>query len=463
MIECPYCTYNSALNFNSGRMIIMAKVIPFKGIRYNTDKFKDLDMVTAPPYDVVTAEEQQELYNKDEYNVIRLDYGMDFESDDDENNKYTRSAAYLDKWLEEQVLVYEDEPAFYIYEQVFQLGDEESPTHSLKGIISLVQLEEFSKKVILPNEETLKSAKRDRMGLMRETEASMSQIYSLYMDSDQAIADIISECSDRTPDVSFTTKENVIQNIWIIKDPATQNVISKKFETTQLFIADGHHRYETALAYRAERHEEDGTEVGTQPYDYTMMMLVSMDDSGLFVFPTHRMLKNINGFSEQMTVSMMTDDFNVSKIYFTEGSYAEIIMTKLRNTVDEKRFAFYTGENYYYLLRLKDVHVMDDLIIDKSDAYKHLDVTVLHKLILEKYFDINDLSQADREKLVFTRRSSEAVEKVRSGEFQCAFLMNGTRVSDIKDISLANDKMPQKSTYFWPKLVTGIVMYKFED
>ncbi len=440
----------------------MAKVVPFRGLRYNTDKFKDLDMVTAPPYDIISPEDQQELYNKDEYNVIRLDYGMDFESDDDENNKYTRSAAYLEKWIEEQVLVFEDQPAFYIYEQIFRLGDDESPTHSLKGIISLVQLEDFSKKVILPHEETTNQVKRDRMELIERTTTNMSQIYSLYMDPDQAIADIISECSDAAPDLSFTTKENVIQNIWIIKDPAILNVISKKFESKQLFIADGHHRYETALSYRKERRLKDGSEPGSKAYDYTMMMLVSMDDSGLFLFPTHRMVRNIKNFSESMTISMLTDDFIASKIYFTEGDYAEIIMTKLRNSIDEKCFAFYTGDNYYYLLKLKDVHIMDDLVTEKSDAYKYLDVTILHRLILEKYFDIDDTDVANQENLVYIKDASEAVERVKNGDFQCSFLINATKISEIKDISLANEKMPPKSTYFWPKLLTGIVINKFE-
>ena len=440
----------------------MAKVIPFKGLRYNLEKFKDLDAVTAPPYDIITPEEQQELYNKDEYNVIRLDYGMDFDSDDTDNNKYTRSAAYLNKWIEEQILVYEDEPAFYIYEQVFRLGDDESPSHSLKGIISLVQLEEFSKKIIMPHSETTNQPKRDRMELMQRTGTNMSQIYSLYMDPDHAIADIISECSDGKPDITFTTKEKVIQNLWIIKDPATVNVISKKFENKQLFIADGHHRYETALNYRRERHLEDGTEVGTQSYDYTMMVLTSMDDSGLFMFPTHRMVKDVNNFSEQMIISMLTDDFNAAKIHFTEGDYAEIIMTKLINTVDEKRLAFYTGQDYYYTLDVKDVHVMDDLIEGRSDAYKHLDVTILNRLILAKYFDIDDTRQADRDCLKSTKDAKEAVERVKSGEYQCAFLLNATKISEVKDISLANDKMPQKATYFWPKIITGTVIYKFD-
>lgn len=445
------------------RMIFsMAKLAPFKGLRYNTEKFKDLDSVTAPPYDIISADEQQELYNKDEYNVIRLDYGMEFESDGDENNKYTRSAAYLKKWIEEEVLKYEDEEAFYIYEQIFKLDMDESPTHSLKGIISLVQLEEFSKKVIIPHEETLKKAKRDRLGLMEATSANMSQIYSLYMDPDQAIADIISECSDTAPDISFTTKENVIQNVWIIKDKDIIELLSKKFENKQLFIADGHHRYETALHYRNLRHEKDGTEVGTQPYDYTMMMLVSMDDSGLFVFPTHRLVKNVENYSEQLMIGMLTEDFNASKIYFTDGNFADIITSKLRDTIDEKSFAYYTGNNYYYLLKLKDVLVMDDMIDGKSDTYKHLDVSVLHKLILEKYFGIGEESLKNQENIVYTKDAEEALKRVDNKEMQCAFLINPTKVSEIKDISLANEKMPQKSTYFWPKLITGIVIYKFD-
>ena len=174
------------------------------------------------------------------------------------------------------------------------------------------------------------------------------------------------------------------------------------------------------------------------------------------------MIKNVSNFSEQLTIGMLTDDFNASKIYFTEGDVAEIITTKLRNTVDEKRFAFYTGENYYYLLKLKDVHVMDSLIDDKSDTYKHLDVTILHKLILEKYFGIEEQSLANREYVDYTIDAEEAIKKVDSGEFQCSFLINPTKVSEIKDISLANEKMPQKSTYFWPKLITGIVIYKFD-
>lgn len=440
----------------------MAKVIPFRGLRYNADKFKDLDAVTAPPYDIISPAQQQELYNKDEYNVIRLDYGMDFVSDDKENNRYTRSAAYLDKWIADQNLIFEDKPAFYIYEQIFSLGSED-PSHSLKGIIGLVQLEEFSKKVVLPHEETITSAKEDRLRLMQATAANLSQVYSLYMDEDKEISDLIEAWSDGAPDISFVSHENITQNLWVITDETVNARLSQLFEDKQIFIADGHHRYETALNYRRARHEEDGTPEGSMSYDYVMMMLVSMSNGGLFVFPTHRMVRGLESFDEVLFVGFLTEEFTVSKIYFTEGDYASIIMDRLANTVDETLFGLYTGKNYYYLLKLKSTQPVDAAIQGKSDAYKHLDVTVLHTLILEKYLGIDQENMRSQKNLVYTRDAHEAVEAVKSGEFDCAFLINPPKVSEIKEIAQVNEKMPQKSTYFWPKLVTGIVMNKFED
>lgn len=438
----------------------MAKVIPFQGLRYNTEKFKDLEKVTAPPYDIVTPAEQQELYNQDEYNIIRLDYGMDFENDDEENNKYTRSGVYLKKWIEEQVLVLEEKPAFYIYEQIFSLGND-AAKHSLKGIISLVQLEEFVSGIILPHEETISKAKKDRLDLMRTTEANLSQIYSIYEDDDKKIASIVAACSDGTPDISFQTKENVIENIWVITDPGVLTEISAMFEEKKILIADGHHRYETALNYRREMREKDGSAVGTKSYDYVMMYLVSMSDSGLFVFPTHRMVKDLRDFDETILVGFLTDQFTVAKIVFTEGDYADIIADRLSQTVSEKLFALYTGKDYYYLLQLKNLDFIDEEIHDKSKAYKHLDVTILHTLILEKYLGIDEENMKAQKNLVYTRSAHEAISAVQAGEYQCSFLMNPPKVSDIQEVSRQNEKMPQKSTYFWPKPVTGIVMNKF--
>ena len=440
----------------------MAKVIPFCGTRYNTEMFPNLNDVTAPPYDIISKEEQNELYNKNDFNILRVDYGVDFDTDTDTDNRYTRGGAYLRDWIEKEVLLREGESAFYIYEQIFSLGDDKA-SHSLKGILSLVELREFADRVVLPHEETISKAKTDRLNLMRETGANTSPIYSLYLDDEESIAELIEENSDGTPDISFMSGEGVRQNIWIVTDKKVTGGITRLFEDKQLFIADGHHRYETALNYRRERHEADGTPIGSADYDYILMMLVSMSNSGLFVFPTHRLIRDIEQFDETMLVGFLTEEFAVSKIYFTDGDYASIITERLANTVDEKLFALYTGGNYYYLLNLKDTKPLDEAIPDKSMAYRHLDVNVLHKLILEKHLGIDEENMKNQKNLVYMREASDAVAAVKDGKYQCAFLINPTKVSEIREIASANEKMPQKSTYFWPKLVTGLVINKFQD
>lgn len=439
----------------------MAKVIPFRGLRYNTEMFKNLNDVTAPPYDIIPAEKQQELYNGNENNIIRIDFGVDFDSDTDKENRYTRSGDFLKKWIDEQVLIREDKPAFYIYEQIFSLNDGK-PAHSLKGIISLVELREFSENVVLPHEFTISKAKTDRLNLMRTTGANISPIYSLYLDDEEAISRIIEANSEGSPDLSFVTDEDVTQNVWIIKDEDVLNKITSLFEDKQLFIADGHHRYETALNYRRERHEAEGTPIGSADYDYVMMMLVSISNSGLFVFPTHRLIRDIPQFDDATLISLLTEEFSAAKIYFTEGDYADIITERLAKTVNEKLVALYTGENFYYLLKLKSFAPLDAGITDMSDAYKHLDVTVLHKLILENYLGIDEENMRNQKNLFYMREAADAVAAVRDKKAQCAFLINPTKVSEIREIALANEKMPQKSTYFWPKLVTGIVINKFD-
>ncbi len=439
----------------------MAKVIPFRGMRFNTEKFSNLNDVTAPPYDIIPPEKQQELYNGNENNIIRVDFGVDFDTDSETENRYTRSGAFLKEWIENEVLIREDKPAFYVYEQIFSLNDGK-PAHSLKGILSLVELREFADNVVLPHEFTISKAKTDRLNLMRTTAANISPIYSLYLDDEETISRVIEENSEGTPDLTFETDEEVKQNIWIIKDEEVLNKLTKLFENKQLFIADGHHRYETALNYRRERHEAEGTPIGSADYDYIMMMLVSISNSGLFVFPTHRLIRDIPQFDETTLVSLLTEDFSVAKIHFTEGNYAEIITERLAKTIDEKLIALYTGEDYYYLLKLKSFEPIDNEITDMSEAYRHLDVTVLHKLILEKFMGIDEENMRNQKNLFYLREATDAVQAVKNKEAQCAFLINPTKVSEIREVALENEKMPQKSTYFWPKLVTGIVINKFE-
>ncbi len=440
----------------------MAKVIPFRALRYNPDKITGLSDVTTPPYDIISKEEQQNLYDRNPHNFIRVDYGQEYDSDTDTDNRYTRGGKALKEWIENEILIREDAPAFYIYEQIFSLAGDKT-AHSLKGLLSLVELREFADRVVLPHEDTISKAKTDRLNLMRTTGANTSPIYSLYLDDEETISSLIESNSDGAPDICFTSDENVEQRIWIVKDSETVAKISALFENKQIFIADGHHRYETALNYRRERHEADGTPVGSADYDYVLMMLVSISNSGLFVFPTHRLVRDIAGFDEILLVSSLTNEFSISKIHFTDGDYADIITNRLSNTVDEKLFALYTGKNYYYLLKLTDFDAVSSIASDRSDTYKNLDVTILHKLILENQLGIDEENMKSQKNLVYTRDAAEAVKSVQSGEYQCAFLINSTKLSEIRNIALESEKMPQKSTYFWPKLITGLVVNKFED
>ena len=434
----------------------MAHIIPFRGLRYRESE--NLTAVTTPPYDVISPKEQEEYYNQSEHSVIRLELGKEYDSDTPQNNRYTRSAATLQEWIDEQVLCFEEKPAVYLYEEVFTLPNGE--TKSFKGFITLVELEEFSKKIVLPHEETLSKAKTDRLNLMNATHANFSQIYCLYMDPQKTLTALIGEISSKKADVSFTAADGIRQNLWIVTDEATIALVQKGFADKQLFIADGHHRYETALNFRNQMRAENPDYQKDDLFNYVMMMLVEMDDPGLVVLPTHRMVKNLEHFDESSVLAKLADTFACEKIAVNSDAAKEMESALAAHT-DKKAFAFYTGKDYFYLLTLMDQNAMKRHIQDKSDAWLGLDVAVLHTLILGDVFGIDMENMANQKNLVYTRYADEAAEGVKKGEYQCSFLLNATKVREIKDVSLANEKMPQKSTYFYPKLITGLVMNKF--
>ena len=235
--------------------------------------------------------------------------------------------------------------------------------------------------------------------------------------------------------------------------------ITDALEDKQLFIADGHHRYETAITYRNAMREQNPGHTGDEPYNYIMMFLENMDDPGLVVFPTHRMVRSLVGYSEHGVLSQLAENFDVIRID-AEDISASVAQKLDKNNDDIPCFAMYTGKEYYYLLRLKDLASADRANPEKSLALRHLDVTVLHSLILGKVFGMTDADLKNQDYLSYTRDISEAVDEVKNGNFQCSFMLNPTKIHEIKEISLAKEKMPQKSTYFYPKLVTGLVMNK---
>ena len=423
----------------------MAEIKPFKGMRYNTFLAGKIGELCCPPYDIISEEERLGYIAENEYNVIRLELPKEG------GDVYKTAGEVLNMWMNTGVLVHEIKPAVYIYEEEFNAYNKRS---SVKGIIVRVKVEEFSKGVILPHEFTLSKAKADRFNLMKATNCNFSQIYALYMDEEHTTLKTIDRLSDRKPDQKFTDNDHVTHKLWIITDEKVIEKLVNDFADRKLYIADGHHRYETALNYR-NYCRENGISKEGDPQDYQMMYLVDMQHPGLVVFPTHRMVRDLESFDKDEVLKGCEEYFDIKK--FTSVGNINSELSK-QYKQGKKAFGFYCGKGEWYLLVLKDIEVMADVLPDLSEASQQLDVSVLHSLILEKTMGIDKENMANQINLTYTKFFEEAIMKVDKGEFQCSFILNPTRVTEIRDVAAAGEKMPQKSTYFYPKMITGMVM-----
>lgn len=423
----------------------MAEIKPFKGMRYNTFLAGKIGELCCPPYDIISEEERLGYIAENEYNVIRLELPKEGE------DVYKTAGEVLDMWRNTGVLVHEIKPAVYIYEEEFNAYNKRS---SVKGIIVRVKVEEFSKGVILPHEFTLSKAKADRFNLMKATNCNFSQIYALYMDEEHTTLKTIDRLSDRKPDQKFTDSDHVTHKLWIITDEKVIEKLVNDFADRKLYIADGHHRYETALNYR-NYCRENGISKEGDPQDYQMMYLVDMQHPGLVVFPTHRMVRDLESFDKDEVLKGCEEYFDITKFTSVGNINSELAKQYKQG---KKAFGFYCGKGEWYLLVLKDIKVMADVLPDLSEASQQLDVSVLHSLILEKTMGIDKENMANQINLTYTKFFEEAIMKVDKGEFQCSFILNPTRVTEIRDVAAAGEKMPQKSTYFYPKMITGMVM-----
>ena len=423
----------------------MAVIKPFRGMRFDAEKAGELKTLCCPPYDIISEEERKEFIKQNEYNVIRLELPKEGE------DVYARAGEVLDMWRAKGILIHEDKPAIYIYEMEFNAYNKR---RSVKGMIARVKVEEFSKGVILPHEFTLSKAKTDRFNLMKATNCNFSQIYALYMDSEHTTLKTIDEQSDFDAQYEFTDDDNITHRLWVCTDEAVIAKLIKDFADRKLYIADGHHRYETAVNYR-NWCRENGISKEGDPQDYQMIYLVDMEHPGLIVFPTHRMVRDLESFDKNRVLKSCEEYFDIEK-YTSVGNMNTVLTKQYKE--GKKAFAFYCGKGEWYLLTLKDLAVMDSVLPELSPASRQLDVSVLHSLVLEKTMGIDKENMANQINLTYTKFFEEAIMKVDKGEFQCSFILNPTRVTEIRDVAAAGEKMPQKSTYFYPKMITGMVM-----
>ena len=423
----------------------MAEIKAFRGMRYDTAKAGKLEELCCPPYDIISEKERKAFIAQNKYNVIRLELPREGE------DVYAAAGEVLDKWRDTGVLIHEDKPALYIYEEEFNAYNRRK---SIKGLIARVKVEEFSKGVILPHEFTLSKAKADRFELMKATNCNFSQIYALYMDETHTTLSTLEALSQGCPDAQFTDDDQITHRLWIVTDEKVIAKLTADFADRKLYIADGHHRYETALNYR-NYCRENGISKEGDAQDYQMIYLMDMEHEGLVVFPTHRLVRGLKGFDRDVILDGCEEYFDI-KAYDSVSNMNAALAEQYQ--LGNKAFAFYCGRGEWYLLVLRDIAVMDEVLPDLSEASRGLDVSVLHTLILEKILGIDKKNMAEQRNLTYTKFFEEAIMGVDKGEFQCSFILNPTRVTEIRDVAAAGEKMPQKSTYFYPKMITGMVM-----
>ena len=426
----------------------MAEVKGFKGVRYS-EKAGDISELCCPPYDIISEEQRRNYLSRNPHNIIRLE--LPKEGD----NPYKTASSVLGEWLKKEILVKDKEPSLYVYEEEFTV---KGVKKSVKGVIARVKLEEFSKGIILPHEFTLSNAKEDRLNLMKATNFNFSQIYALYMDESHTTLNTLEQQSSGEPAQEFTDEQGVTHRLWIITDEKIIKKIADDFSERKLYIADGHHRYETALNYRNYLRENGKVKEG-DGCDYQMIYLVDMEHPGLVVYPTHRLVRELESFNKDRILEECKEYFSVE-----EKSDVDKMETELETLYNagKKAFGFYCEGESWTLLTLKSFDALDNMLPDVSQASRELDVTVLHTLILENIMGIDKENMAKQINLTYTKSFDEAVKGVNDGGFQCAFILNPTRVTEIRDVALAGEKMPQKSTYFYPKMITGMVMNELE-
>lgn len=446
-----------------GLFLFMAEIKPFKGVIYNSEKVGDLAKVMAPPYDVISTELQDDLYLRHPNNVIRLILGKTTPEDASGADRYSRASEDLKKWTDSGVLVRDDRPAIYYYTQTYTPKGGEPLTR--KGFIALARVEEFGKGKIHAHEQTLSGPKADRLKLMEACGANFSCIFSLYSEPKLTINRLLDEkTAGVAPLIDVRDDDGVENRLWRIDDPGIVKEVSEVMSAKALFIADGHHRYETSLNYRNLMKERNAGHTGDEPYNYVMMFFSNMDDVGMTIWPTHRVIHSIKDFDPDGFLVECKKYFDIEELAYKadiESHVREDFLARLAESAEGRTsFGLHIKErDVYYLLTLKSKETMDEVFGDTiPEVFKNLDVTVLHSLVLSRILGITREAQEKQENLVYVKSYKDAMTAMNDEKNQLVFLLNSTKIGQVKSVAEAGLVMPQKSTYFYPKLLTGLVV-----
>lgn len=449
----------------------MVKIVPFQGFRYDKDKVKDFKLVVSPPYDVISKDMQKKLHEGSQYNVAHLIKGAMLESHNTGENEYVRAGKLLGSWIESGILKKEDKPSIYALAQDFEV---EGEMMRRSGIIALIELEKMCATTgqegacdgVHQHEETLPKDIEDRLNCLSATKANFGLIFSIYTDETLTIDSIMENKMKDPPLMEVADDDNITHRLWAIDDETHIRTIQDIMEKKYVIIADGHHRYKTALKYSQEHPDSESAQ-------YRMLAFVNTMNKGLVILPTHRLVQGIEDFDTIKLMEALSEDFEIEEFPLGSGDREEAQAAMFQRMEEhfvkgKHAFGLYCNDGKYYSLVLKNLDKMEE-ISNHSEAWKHLDVTILHKLILEDRLGITKAKLAEcsidgGSFVEYIKAIGDAVDrsvdKVNTQGYQAVFFMNPTKVKEVEDVATNHETMPQKSTFFYPKVYTGFVINK---
>lgn len=421
----------------------MSTVKPFAAVRYNSEKIKDFSKVVCPPYDVISEEEQNRLHNLSPNNFIYLELAKDKPNDDKENNKYIRANATLDDWIARGVMIQEERPAIYFYRQEYKV---QGQRYNRLGFIALMELKDPEDSKVFPHEKTHAAAVDDRYRLWSTLNANLSCIFVCYSDRQKKIEKIFNkQVVSGKPLLDVEDKDHVRHRLWKLDDPELIKEISDTASGQNLFIADGHHRYQVAMNYRQARLARKTNVTGKEPYNYVMTYFTNIDSRDLQIFPMHRIVRKM-----PEDLEFLEEFFRIDKI----KSRTDLMIVLAKAGRNEHAFGLYRRDGIR-LLRLKNKLLIDEFVKEGSTDYKSLDATILKAFVFDKV-------GVRSEDIVYTKDLDQAITMVNDGQADASFIMNPVKISQLKAIALNGEKMPPKTTYFYPKVLSGLTVYKME-
>jgi uncharacterized protein (DUF1015 family) len=448
----------------------MALVQPFRAYRYNPS-LTPFDKVLTQPYDKITPAMQEQYYAANPHNLIAIEKGRAFKDDTPQNNVYTRAASSLQSWIAENVIQQDPAPAFYAYTQEYTVPGASTPL-TRQGFIGLGRLEDYAANVIFRHEHTLSGPKADRLELLRHTRTHTGQLFMLYADPQRQVDTVLAEVqSSQSPVTHLTDEYGVIHRLWLVAEPHRIAAIQQAMAGHKLVIADGHHRYETSLNFRNENRTRAGKLVADAPYESSMMTFINTRSEGLTILPTHRVVANLRDFSWSAVRRYLEPWFATEVLPFENPGQRHEVATKflqqLAAAKSHRAIGVYpaaeSNSRAFYLLTLRPQADLAQILPGLPPLQRELDVVLLHQGILEPALGITPHAVAAEANLTYEREASTALDAVDRGAAQIAFLLNPVDVDLVVRVATAGEVMPQKSTDFYPKLLSGITMYRIPE